>query len=125
MFPGCNGIGDRAADDLEILYVEFEAAGCPAVGADVAMDDDRRLLRQVVGLLEFFVADGGFRHNGLNEAGAVANRQEVDFSARPAVGQPAADRHELTLVFGDVFDVSVQEKLPASRSQLTPSASSF
>jgi hypothetical protein len=35
--------------------------------------DQRGLLRQVIGLLEFLITDCGFRDNRLDESGAVAH----------------------------------------------------
>ena len=78
----------RLADDLEALDVDLVAARRPLVGARRAGDDDRRFLRQVIGRLEQLVADRGLRHHRLDEAGAVAEDQEMDLAARAAVVQP-------------------------------------
>ena len=63
------------------------------------------LLRQVIGAREGLLADGCFRHDALDEAGAVAQGQEVNLSARAAIVQPALQRDRLAGVAGDVFDV--------------------
>ena len=97
----------RLADDLERLDVDLVAARRALVGARRAGDDDRGFLRQMIGGLEHLVADRGLRHHRLDEAGAVAERQEVDLAARPAVVQPALDGDFLALVLADVFDVDV------------------
>ena len=44
------------------------------------------------GRLEGLVADGGLRHDGLDEPGSVAHLQKVNLAARSAVGEPAPDR---------------------------------
>src|SRR5262249_60688552 len=53
------------------------------------------------------VADGGLRHDRLDEAGAVAHDQEVDLAARAAVVEPALERDLLAFVRADVFDIDV------------------
>ena len=87
-----NRIVDRGTDDLEVRDVELVATRCAAVGAHRAVHDQRGFLRQMVGLFELLVADRRFRHDGLDESGAVAHRQEMNLSARTAVVQPSADR---------------------------------
>ena len=82
------------------------------------MHDERCFLRKVIGLLEFVVADGGLRHDGLNEAGAVAHGKKMDLSARAPVVQPAAKRDRLAFVFRDILDVDNHSKLPATSYQL-------
>ena len=86
----------RLGDDLEAGDVELEAAGRARVGADRAVDDEGA----------FPATDGRrglnassptacLRHHALDEAGAVAQRQEMDLAARAAVVQPAAERDRL------------------------------
>ena len=82
-----NRIIGRAAHDLEIRHVELVPAGRAAVRAHRAVHDDRGFLRQVIGLLEFLVADGGLRHDRLNEPRAVAHRQ------RRASSRPNCNSH--------------------------------
>src|SRR4030095_2191821 len=86
-----DGVIHRSAHDLEIRDVQLEASGCTAVGADRAMNHERRLLRHVIGGLELVVADSGLRYDGLDESGAVADREKVDFPAGAAVVEPPAD----------------------------------
>ncbi len=100
-----DGVVRRRADDLERRQVEFEAPGRPRVGTDRPRHDDRRFLRQVIGLPERLLVDGGLRHDALDEAAAVADGQEVDPAARPPGVQPSPDDHALAFVPGDVFDV--------------------
>ena len=101
-----NRVVRRRAHDLEVRDIELESAWCAAVGAHSAVDDQRGLLRQVIGLLEFLVTDCGLRDNGLDESRAVAHRQKVDLSARAAVVKPSADRDRLSLVLRDLVYVS-------------------
>src|SRR4051812_47854804 len=61
----------------------------------------------MIGGLEGVLADRGFGHDGLNEAGTVADRQEVDLAAGTAIVQPAFDGDFLAGVLPDVFDVNV------------------
>ena len=68
-------------------------------------DGDGAFLRQMVGLREGLVADRLLRHHALDEAAAVADRQEVDLPAGAAVVQPPADRDVLALVLGDAIDI--------------------
>ncbi len=102
-----DGIVLRLGHDLEAADVELEAAGRPGVGAGGACHRERALLRQMVGAAEGFLADGGLRHDALDEPGAVAQRQEMNLAARPAVVQPAAERDGFAGVRGNVFDVDV------------------
>ena len=102
-----DGVVLRFGHDLELADVELEAARRPGVGAHRAGDDDGALLRQVIGASEGLVAHRRLRHDALDEPGAVAQGQEVDLAARPAVVQPAAEGHRLAGVAGDVFDVDV------------------
>ena len=97
----------RAGDDLERRDVELVATGRPAVGADRALDDHGAFLREVVGFREELIADGGLRHDGLDEARAVTELQEVQLAARASVRQPAFDRDVLAVVLSDVLDVDV------------------
>ena len=85
--------------------VELEAALGPGVGADPAGDDDGGLLGEVVGPGEQLLADVGLRHHDLDEAGPVANDEEMDLAARAAVVQPAPEGDVLAVELGDVLDV--------------------
>ena len=67
----------------------------------------RGFLRQVVGGLEHLLADGRLGHHRLNEAAAIAQDQEMDFSARTAVVQPSVNGDFLAFVRADVLDVGV------------------
>ena len=75
----------RLAHDLEARDVDLVAARRALVRARGAVHDDGALLREVVGPRERLVADGGLGHDGLDEAGSVADLQKVDLAARSAV----------------------------------------
>src|SRR5262249_16515995 len=92
--------------DLERRDVDLVAAWRARVGAGRAVDDDGALLREMIRAGERLVAHRLLRHDALDEAGAVAQRQEVDLAARPLVVQPSAQADGLALVPCDVFDVS-------------------
>ena len=95
----------RLANDLEVPDVDLVAARGALVGARGAGDDDRRLLREMVGGLEQLLADRGLRHHRLNEAAAVAHDQEMDLAARSTIVQPALDGDFLAFVLADLIDV--------------------
>ena len=97
----------RLADHLEALDVDLETGRRTLVGARDADDDDRCLLREVVGQLEQIVANRRPGHDRLNEAGAVAQDQEMDLAARSAIVQPPLDGDLFAFVPADVFDVDV------------------
>ena len=100
-----DGVVVRGRDHVEGAHVELVAAGRPLVRPHRPGDDDGALLAEMVGLDEGLLADRRLRHDGLDEAGAVADGQEVDLAAGPAVVQPALQRHGLTFVSGNVLDV--------------------
>ena len=100
-----DGVVVRLADDLEAADVELVAARRAGIGADRAGHDDGALLAEVIGRDEDLGADRGLRHHRLDEAGAVADGQEVQLPARPPVVQPALERDGLADVPGDVLDV--------------------
>jgi hypothetical protein len=61
----------------------------------------------MVGGLEHLLADGCLGHHGLDEAAAIAQDQEMDFSARAAIVQPAVNGDFLALVATDVLNVGI------------------
>src|SRR5262249_21588964 len=65
---------------------------------------------------ERLVADRFLRHHALDEAGAVAQRKEVNLAARAPVVQPAAEAHGLPFVFGNVLDVHSVSHVQYARS---------
>ena len=75
----------RFGDDLEPADIELEPAWRSRVRPRRPGDGNRALLRQVVGAREGVLADCRFRHDALKEPGAVAQRQEVNLSARTAI----------------------------------------
>ncbi len=102
-----DGIVLRLGHDLEAADIELEAAGRPGVGAGGACHRERGFLRQMIGAAERFLAHGGLGHHALDEPGAVAQREEMNLAARPAVVQPAAEGDGFAGVRGNVFDVDV------------------
>src|SRR5690606_20806944 len=92
------------SDDAERGDIDLVAARSTGVGPYVALDLDGCFLAEVAGHVERPVADGGPRHDALDEPGAVADLQEVNLPARAAVGEPAAQRHAPAVVSGDFFD---------------------
>ena len=98
----------RLADDLDALHVDLVSARRAFVGSDRAGDDDRGFLREVIGGFEQLVACGGLRHHRLDEAGAVADDQKMNFPARSPVVEPAFERDFLAFVLPDVLDVDVR-----------------
>src|SRR5215467_11103588 len=64
----------------------------------------------MIGTREDFVTDRRFRHHRLDEARPVAHDQEVQLSTRTTVVEPSVDRHFLTVVLGDVFDISAHRQ---------------
>ena len=102
-----DGVVLRFGHDLERLTSSSKPPGARASARTAPVMTIGALLRQVVGASERFVAHRRLRHDALDEAGAVAHGEEVDLAARAAVVQPAAERHRLSGVAGDVFDVDV------------------
>ncbi len=105
MFLRRNRVVRREADNLERGRVDLVSAGRTRVGPDPTGENQRRLLGQVVGSQKRGVVDRRFRHDDLDEAAAVAHRQEVDPAARSPAVQPAANHDRLSLVPGDILDV--------------------
>ena len=115
-----NWIIVRLADDLDARDVDLVTAGRALVGAGRAGHDDGRFLREMVRGLEHLVANGGFRHDRLDEAGPVADDQEMNLAARSAVVQPSLDDDFFALVAADIFYIDVHTSY-----QLSGSAESY
>ncbi len=92
----------RRRDDLEPGGGQLEAALRALVLAHDAGDDDGALLREVIGGLEDLLRHVVLAHHDLEEAGAVADDEEVNLAARPAVVQPALDGDGFADVLADV-----------------------
>src|SRR5262249_19691958 len=115
----------RLADDAQRLDVDLVSARRALVGARGARGDDRGFLGQVVGRLEQLVADRRLRHDGLDEARAVAQDQEMDLAARAAVVEPPLDGDLFALVPPDVFYVDVSHRSIVSRAFFSRASDSF
>src|SRR5260370_336896 len=95
--PIQNSVRGRRAFDFsvragrEALAVDRVAARSARGCAGRPRDGEGGFLRQVVGRLEQLLADRRLRHDALDEAGTVAENEEMDFSARAAVVQPPFD----------------------------------
>ena len=107
----------RRPDDVETGDVDLVSARRPRVGAHRSVDRDGGLLRQMIRPCEDLLRNGFLRDDGLDEAAAVADGQEMDFSARAAVVQPAADRDGRAVVPRDVFDVDDHDQCSVAGGQ--------
>ena len=92
----------RGSVDVDARHVDLVSAPGARVGPDGSGDRQRRLLREMIRARKRLVPDGGLRHHRLDESRAVADDQEVDLPARPAVVQPPVDGDLLALIPGDV-----------------------
>ena len=97
------GLGD-ALDDLDIFDVELEAAGGTLVGANLAGDDDGRLLREAFERFENFGRDALDVGHALDGSGAVAKDGEEKLAALAEVVEPAAERDGLAFVLAEGGD---------------------
>src|SRR5207244_7296761 len=68
---------------------------------------------------------GRLGHHRLDEAGAVADDEEMDLSARAAIVEPALERHLFTFVLADVLYVDVSHRSIIARAALARARYSF
>ena len=80
----------HALHDFRVLDVEFIAAGRALLGADLAANDQRRFLSQVLQRFEQIFGQRALHGDALHDAGAVAQLRETDFAAAAQVVQPPA-----------------------------------
>src|SRR5262245_46262211 len=106
VFFGRDRVVVRLAHHLQVFDVDLVAAWRPLVRPGGAGHDDRCFLRQMVGGREHLVADGGFRHDRLNEPAAIPQDQEMNLAARTAIVQPAMYGEFFAFVMPDVFDIN-------------------
>src|SRR5262245_5862877 len=99
----------RVRHDGHAGDIDLETAGRSRICADRALDHDRCFLGEMIRLLERLFTDRLLRHDALDEAGAVAYREEVYLPARSAIVQPASERDCLTVVLRDVLNVRSHE----------------
>ncbi len=116
---GRDGIGlllRHALHDFDVFDIELIAAGGALIGADPAGDDDAGFLGEALVRLQHFRRDGGFGHDALHSACAVAKDGEQQLSAIAHVVEPAAEhdglpsccfRLAMVAEMGAVTDVSV------------------
>ena len=91
VFLGRDGVVVRLVHHLEGARDQLVATRRALVGAHRAGDDDGALLAQVIGFGEGRFVDVLLAHHHLQEAGAVADYQEVNLAAGSPVMQPALD----------------------------------
>ena len=83
-------IGFRhALHDVGAFHIQFISAGRALLGADLAANDQRRFLRQILQFFKQLFGQRALHGDALDDAGAVAHLREADFSAAPQVVQPA------------------------------------
>jgi len=101
---GRDGVGrvdGDEVDDLEVGDVELEAGRGAGVGADLAGDDDRGLLREGLDALEDFFGDGGLGDDALDGSSAVAEGGEEELAGGADVVEPAAEGYSFAFVGGE------------------------
>ncbi len=96
----------HALHDLHVDYIEFVAAGSALVGADLALDDHARFLRQVLIASKTSGRNGVLGDDALNDSGAIAKLRKQQFPALAQVVEPAADGDRLAVVLADFCDGS-------------------
>ena len=109
--------------DPQVLHAQLVADGGPGVGTDLAAHDDGRLLGQLPATLEELRGHIALEDDALDDAGAVADLQEVELAAGATVVDPAAQLHALALPGRDLGDPGRGQLLPF-RTVLTHRASS-
>ena len=102
-----DGIGIIFGDALHHLHaahVELVAPRRALVGADLPFDDDARFLRQTLDGLKNLGRDRAFRHDSLNQAGAVAKNGEQQLPTLAQVVEPAPNGYGLAFVSANFSD---------------------
>ncbi len=111
-----NGVVTGFVYDLETAGDQLVTAGLPRVFLDHAGDDDGAFLAEVIGPGKGGLVDVAFPHDDLDEARAVANRQEMNLPARSAVVEPALDGDGRADVVADLVDIGMHGGLKVLRS---------
>ena len=96
-----------AADDLERVGVQLEAARRTLLSPQRAADADRRFQRDVAGGVELLFGQVLFEHDALHDTGAVAQMNELQAALVDALLHPAGERHVLADVVGGAVDFDV------------------
>ncbi len=99
------GIGlGHALDDLDVFNIELKAARGALVGADLAGDDDRRLLREAFEGLEDCRRHALDVRDALHGSRAVAKDGKQQLAALAEVVEPSAQRDGLAFVLAESGD---------------------
>ncbi len=102
MILGRNWISVGDLDDGQIADIQFVAAGnagCTLFSLDCPRDGQAAFLRQLYGLLEQFGRDIALEEDGLTDAGAVAQLNELQPSFAGLVVDPTLQGHFLADMF--------------------------
>ncbi len=91
--------------DPQVGDIQLVSAGGALIGAYRARHIHRRLLGQLLGRGERFVADIALEYDALDRAAAVAQLQKHQLAFFGLVINPAGQRHLLAVVPGDVLDI--------------------
>ena len=97
------GLGN-ALDDLNVFDIELEAAGGALVGADLAGDDDGRLLREAFERLEDCGRNALDVGDALHGSGAVAKDGKQQLAALAEVIEPSAQGDGLAFMLAESGD---------------------
>ena len=96
--------------NLVIRDVKLKTAWRPLIGTHFTSYDDGAFLSDPVKLLKHFRRYGICHNHALNVAGAVAKNQELNFSGRTFVVQPAFDCDFLPFILADFSYINLLHK---------------
>ena len=91
---------------FEMLDAQLVAERRASISADDSSDDDRRFLRQMIGVGELVRGDVTLEHDALDHTGTVAHLKKVKLAARALVVKPAFERDLSALVSMNILDVN-------------------
>ena len=94
----------NALHNVRAFHVELVSARRARFFADLSANDQRRFLRQILQRFEQFLGQRAFHRDALDDAGAVAQLRETNFSAAAKIVQPARDLHRFAGVPARVRD---------------------
>src|SRR5712691_4034740 len=107
VFLGSDGVGfglRNTLHDLRVFHVQLVTAGRARFRPQLASNDQRRFLRQVLERLERLLRQRALHGHALQDARAVAHLRETNFPAAAQIIEPARDFDRLARVlscFGD------------------------